>query len=71
MMAQVKRILLVEDSLQDIELTMGALDECHLANQLVRMLRMTARRPWIISITVAGSFAQTAERPARFLSCLI
>ena len=34
MMAQIKRILLVEDSTQDIELTMGALDECHLANHV-------------------------------------
>ena len=30
----VKRILLVEDSKHDIELTMIALDECHLANQV-------------------------------------
>ncbi|MGB8353516.1 MAG: response regulator [Chthoniobacteraceae bacterium] len=34
MMAQVKRILLVEDSAQDIELTMGALEEYHLANRV-------------------------------------
>jgi len=34
MMAQVKRILLVEDSDQDVELTMGALEECNIANQV-------------------------------------
>ena len=30
----VKRILLVEDSKQDVELTMVALEECHLANHV-------------------------------------
>ena len=30
----VKRILLVEDSKHDVELTMVALDECHLANHV-------------------------------------
>ena len=34
MMAHVKRILLVEDSLQDVELTMAALGEYHLANHV-------------------------------------
>ena len=34
MMAQVKRILLVEDSDHDVELTMGALEECNIANQV-------------------------------------
>ena len=34
MMAQVKRILLVEDSPHDIELTMVALEKCHLANHV-------------------------------------
>jgi len=33
-MAQVKRILLVEDSAHDIELTMVALEKCHLANHV-------------------------------------
>lgn len=34
MMATVKRILLVEDSKHDVELTLVALEECHLANQV-------------------------------------
>jgi CheY-like chemotaxis protein len=34
MMALVKRILLVEDSKHDVELTLVALEECHLANQV-------------------------------------
>ncbi|HWB61151.1 MAG TPA: response regulator [Chthoniobacteraceae bacterium] len=34
MMARVKRILLVEDSQHDVELTLVALEECHLANQV-------------------------------------
>ena len=60
MMAQVKRILLVEDSPQDIELTMGALDECHLANQVdvahdgQEALDYLHRR---------GSFADQGRRP--------
>jgi CheY-like chemotaxis protein len=34
-MAPLKRILLVEDSDQDVELTLAALDEYHLANEVV------------------------------------
>lgn len=34
MMAKVKRILLVEDSKHDVELTLVALEECRLANQV-------------------------------------
>src|SRR5580704_8710218 len=34
MTATVKRILLVEDSKHDVELTLVALEECHLANQV-------------------------------------
>jgi len=34
MMALVKRILLVEDSAQDVELTLAALEEAHLANEV-------------------------------------
>lgn len=34
MTATVKRILLVEDNKHDIELTLVALEECHLANQV-------------------------------------
>jgi CheY-like chemotaxis protein len=33
-MPNVKRILLVEDSKHDVELTLVALEECHLANQV-------------------------------------
>ncbi|HXG10168.1 MAG TPA: response regulator [Gemmataceae bacterium] len=35
MMAELKRILLVEDNPHDIELTLAALDENHLANEVV------------------------------------
>src|ERR1700761_6122741 len=34
-MPQLKRILLVEDSAQDVELTLAALEEHHLANEVV------------------------------------
>ena len=34
-MRQFKRILLVEDSAQDVELTLAALDENHLANEVI------------------------------------
>lgn len=34
-MSDIKRILLVEDSANDIELTLGALEENHLANEVV------------------------------------
>ena len=34
-MSELKRILLVEDSANDIELTLGALEENHLANEVV------------------------------------
>ena len=34
-MSEVKRILLVEDSKQDVELTLSALQECRLANEVV------------------------------------
>lgn len=34
MVATVRRILLVEDSKHDVELTLVALEECHLANQV-------------------------------------
>jgi len=34
MTASIKRILLVEDSKHDVELTMVALEECHLANHV-------------------------------------
>ena len=34
-MSEIKRILLVEDSANDIELTLGALEENHLANEVV------------------------------------
>ncbi len=34
-MAELKRILLVEDSINDIELTLAALEENHLANEVV------------------------------------
>jgi CheY-like chemotaxis protein len=34
-MSEIKRILLVEDSPNDIELTLGALEENHLANEVV------------------------------------
>lgn len=34
-MEQVKRILLAEDSLKDVELTLAALEEYHLANQVI------------------------------------
>src|SRR5207247_10763224 len=34
-MAEVKRILLAEDNLKDVELTLVALDEYHLANEVV------------------------------------
>ena len=34
MMALVKRILLVEDNSHDIEMTLVALEQCHLANQV-------------------------------------
>ena len=34
MTAKVRRILLVEDSKHDVELTLVALEECHLANQV-------------------------------------
>jgi CheY-like chemotaxis protein len=33
-MSLVRKILLVEDSPQDVELTLSALEECHLANQV-------------------------------------
>jgi CheY-like chemotaxis protein len=34
-LSEIKRILLVEDSANDIELTLGALEENHLANEVV------------------------------------
>jgi len=34
-MAEIKRILLAEDNLKDVELTLVALDEYHLANEVV------------------------------------
>src|SRR5436853_3034609 len=34
-MAELKRILLVEDSKKDVELTLAALDQHHLANEVV------------------------------------
>ncbi len=34
-MSELKRILLVEDSANDVELTLGALEENHLANEVV------------------------------------
>ncbi len=34
-MSEIKRILLVEDSANDIELTLGAMEENHLANEVV------------------------------------
>lgn len=34
-MAELKKILLVEDSANDVELTLAALDEVHLANEVV------------------------------------
>jgi CheY-like chemotaxis protein len=33
-MSRIKRILLVEDNLNDIELTLGALQDCHLAGEV-------------------------------------
>lgn len=34
-MESLKRILLAEDNLEDIELTLAALEDCHLANQVM------------------------------------
>jgi hypothetical protein len=47
------RILMVEDDPKDVELTLTALEEYNLSNEVI--VTTTARKPWIISITAESS----------------
>ena len=61
-MSKLKRILLVEDSLRDVELSLAALAECHLANEVVVLRDGTEALDYLFR---RGPFAQRPlEHPA-------
>ncbi len=64
---RMKNILLAEDDPGDVELTLAALEENHLANKVAR--GKTVRRPWIISI--AGENLKRAREAIPFSCCSI
>src|SRR5665213_4212317 len=57
-MPQLKRILLVEDNLRDIELTMAALDEHNLANEIVVLRDGAEALDYLYN---RGKYAQTTH----------
>lgn len=59
-MPPIKRILLAEDSEQDIELTLAALDEYHLANEVVVARDGAEALDYLYQ---RGKFGQAASRP--------
>jgi hypothetical protein len=60
-MSELARILLVEDDPRDVELTLTALGEYNLANEV--SLPATEKKPWITSIVEASSALAPTTTP--------